>query len=29
MTRKPLIAGNCGADPGDTPRTPGQSEDAA
>jgi hypothetical protein len=26
MTRKPLMAGNCGANPGDNPRTPGHSE---
>jgi hypothetical protein len=26
MTRKPLMAGNCSADPGDNPRTPGHSE---
>jgi hypothetical protein len=29
MTRKPLMAGNCGASPGDNPRTPGHSEDPA
>jgi hypothetical protein len=28
MTRKPLMAGNCGANPGDNPRTPGHSEGA-
>jgi hypothetical protein len=26
--RKPLMAGNCGANPGDNPRTPGHSEGA-